>query len=175
MASVLTSMDKSKRARVDLSGSEKREICLVHKKHPGLTHEELAEYMVKNKSGFKLVNRSTISKILKEQEKWLKVDTKLREGTNKRAREAKFPQLEKALLIWFAQIRARKGIISDVVLLKKAEEFRTSLGISKAEFKLSHGWFGNFKSRNRIASHYLRGESSDANVEGVRTAISKVP
>ena len=95
-------MDKSKRAKVDLSGSEKKEICLVHKKHLGLTHEELAEYMVKNKFGFKLVNCSTISNILKEQEKWLKVDTKLRERTSKKAYKAKFPQLEKALLIWFA-------------------------------------------------------------------------
>ena len=57
--------------------------------------------------------------------------------------------------------------------MKKVEKFRTSLGISEVEFKLSHGWFCNFKSRNGIASHYLHGEFSNA--EGVRTAISKVP
>ena len=76
---------KSTRKRVDLSTSDKRKICEVHKAHPGLKHKDLAHYMV-DQHKFKLVDRTTISKILRSKEKWMNVDTCVREGNVRRAR-----------------------------------------------------------------------------------------
>jgi hypothetical protein len=76
---------KSTRKRVDLSTSDKRKICKVHKAHLGLKHEDLAQSMV-DQHKFKLVDRTTISKILRSKKKWMNVDTCVREGNIRRAR-----------------------------------------------------------------------------------------
>jgi hypothetical protein len=76
--------NKSTRKRVDLSTSDKRKICEVHKAHPCVKHEDLAQYMV-DQHKFKLVDRTTISKILRSKEKWMNVDTCVREGSVRRA------------------------------------------------------------------------------------------
>ena len=74
--------------RVDLSAYDKRKFSLVHKAHPSLKHEDLAQYMV-DQHKFKLVDRTTISKILHAKEKWLNVGTNLRGGSVRRARVGK--------------------------------------------------------------------------------------
>ncbi len=91
----------STRKRVDLSASDKRKICEVHKAYPSLKHEELAQYMV-DQHKFKLVDRNTILNILRSKKKWVNVDTRVREGNVRRARVGKWPQLERsfAFMVW---------------------------------------------------------------------------
>lgn len=161
------------RHRVDLSGSEKRKICEVHQKFPSLTHSELAQHMVEH-HGFRLVNRTTITKILEHSEKWLEFEPEIHQGERKRSMHSKYPQLEKALMLWFAQIRARRGILNDAMLYEKAAEFRDAFGISPEDFKLSPGWLWKFKLRHGIACHNLHGESSDADAHGVCVSQHKL-
>lgn len=158
---------KPKRQRVDLTWDEKRKICEVQLEKPTFTHSELAKYMVDH-HGFRLVNRSTISKILDESQKWLEVSPNLREGKTRRVRDAKWPQVDKALMLWVGQIRARKGAINDNMLIEKATEFRDAFGISKNDFKLSHGWLEKFKSRHEVACQSLHtNETSNEVADGV--------
>ena len=51
---------------------------------------------------FMLVDRTTISKILRAKEKWLNVDTNLRGGSVQCARAGKWPQLEEnsGFMVW---------------------------------------------------------------------------
>lgn len=65
---VLPMASKSARKRIDLSTSDKKKICEVYKTHPSLKHEDLVEYMV-DQHKFRLVDWTTISKILREKEK----------------------------------------------------------------------------------------------------------
>ena len=90
----------STRKRVDLSTFDMRKICEVHKAHPNLKHEDLAQYMV-DQHKFKLVDWTTISKTFCSKEKWVNVDTCVREGNVRRARVGKWPRLEKTLILWF--------------------------------------------------------------------------
>lgn len=170
----MASLHKLKRQRVDLTGSEKGKICEVHQKLPELKHEELAKYMVEYHE-FRLVSRSTISKLHDEQQKWLKVDSKLPEGSSRRSREPKWPEFAKALPTWFGQVREMKGTLSDV-LLRKAHEFRRLIDISERDFKLSNGWLARFKARYGIAAYRdFHGESTDAVAPGAAITIFKLP
>ena len=117
----------------------------MHKAHQSLKHEDLAQYMV-DQHKFKLVDRTTISKILHAKEKWLNVGTNLRGGSVRRARVGKWPMLEKALVLWFGHVRAHRGVVPDDVIMHKADELRDSLGIFDTDFKLSHGWLQNLKT-----------------------------
>ena len=165
----MSSPSRPKRKRVDLTWAQKKTICEVHKNNPSLTHEEIAKYMVDH-HGIQLVSRATVTTILLNPSKWLEVDPQVCEGKIKfRQRPAKWPQIETALLLWVAQIRARRGVIKDAVLVKKAEEFRNALDISESDLKLSHGWLANFKKRHWIALH---GESGDADTRGIAQARS---
>jgi hypothetical protein len=84
----MASNSTHKRQRVDLSASDKKKICEVHKSFPALKHEALAQHMV-SQHGFKLVDRTTISKIVREKEKWMTIETSAREGSMHRARDEK--------------------------------------------------------------------------------------
>ena len=66
--------------RGDLFVSDKRKICEIHKVHPSFNHEDFAQYMVGQRK-FKLVDHTTISKILRAKVKWLNVYIDLRGGS----------------------------------------------------------------------------------------------
>ncbi|OAE33101.1 hypothetical protein AXG93_3896s1000 [Marchantia polymorpha subsp. ruderalis] len=124
---------------------------------------------------FKLVDWTTISTILRGKEKWLSVDTSVREGSVRRARVGKWPKLKKALVLWFGQVRARRGVVTDDVIMSKSMELRNSFGICDIDFKLSHGWLQKFKTQHGIKCYYLHGESGDADEVGVAFAMAKIP
>ena len=173
VAETMGSPTKPKRQRVDLTGYEKKRICEVHREHPSMSHSKIAQFMVAE-HGFKLVDRTTISKILDHSDKWLQVEADEHHGQTKRARHSRFPQVDKALMMWYGQVRARRGIINDAMLSEKAAEFRDAFGISPEDLKLSSGWLWKFKSRYGIASHNLHGESGDVDAHGVGVSHFKL-
>ena len=164
----------SKRQRVDLTGEEKKTICEVHLQNPSLSRGALAEFMVKH-HGYRLVDRTTISKILGQSRRWLQVQCDVHEGKIKRVKDVKFPQIEKALLVWYGQVKAMRGIVNDRMLSQKALEFRDAFGISEKDLKLSHGWLDKFKARHGIVCHNLYGEASDVDAHGVGVSQAKLP
>ena len=66
-------------------------------------------------------------------------------------------------------------MVTDDVLVRKADELRESLSITDADFKISHSWLQRFKLRHGIACHYLHGEAGDADAAGVVLAMEKMP
>lgn len=59
--------------------------------------------------------------------------------------------------------------------MHKAMKLSDSFGICDTEFKLSHAWLQNFKTRHGIKCYYLHGERGDANEVGVALAMAKIP
>lgn len=92
------------KTRAQLSIADKQEICKMHEESPLLSHEEiLSQFLLKRKLQ---IGRSTVTKILKEKEKWLAVDCAgmADEGRRKRARKSPFLGLEAALYAWYSQV-----------------------------------------------------------------------
>ena len=65
--------------------------------------------------------------------------------------------------------------MTDDVIMHKADELRDSFGISDTNFKLSHGWLQNFKTRHGIKCYYLHKESRDADAIEVALATTNIP
>ena len=60
-----------------------------------------------------------------------------------RLSEAKYPELEKALIIWIRKVRTNKIPINREMILAKAEKFAKDLGI---DFKPTHGHLKGLKT-----------------------------
>jgi hypothetical protein len=60
-------MPKDRRSRVSLSNKTRKEICQYALDHPNVKHGDIG-------LAFSITNRSTVTRILAEQEKWLKKD-----------------------------------------------------------------------------------------------------
>lgn len=78
-------------------------------------------------------------------------------------------------MIWFGQVRARRGIFNDAMLTQKPMELKDVFGIPKNDLKFSPGWLGKFKAGHVIACHNLCGESCDVDAYGVGNSQANLP
>ena len=83
---------------VALTGEERKKTCEVHLQNPSLTRAQLAKFMVRHHD-YRLVDQTTISKILVQPSRWLQVQSNVHEGKMKKVKVVKFPQIERALTI----------------------------------------------------------------------------
>ena len=81
----------------------------------------------------------------------------------KRNKLPKFPILEKALVIWLENAVNNNQSVSGHIILEKAREFATRLGIHN--FSGSNGWLEKFKNRNHIKQYHRIGEANSAPLE----------
>ena len=137
----------------NLSFAQKHEICKRYAKKPRPSQIDLAnEYCV---------SQSSISEILSNREKWISIDES--EVHKKKNRQAKFPELEEALVMWIIQSLQENLTITGDVIKLKACDFRNKLRIQN--FKASNGWLENFKNRYHIHSYLKSGEGQSAPIE----------
>lgn len=141
-----------------LSNFDRRKICVFAAENPGQKQEDIANRFS--------VERSTVSKILKQKHRWLSVSAteeceivKLRYSsllltTRVPAltcgRPSKFPDLEYRLAEWVQTVSKDGVVLSDALLRSKAREIGIALGYTHDKFKASSGWLENFKHRHGI-------------------------
>ncbi|CAB5323547.1 unnamed protein product [Rhizophagus irregularis] len=144
--------------RTAISDEIKYEICNYQIKNPNISHENIAIYF--NRLHNINIKKPTISKILKDRERWLSITNNT--SSTYRHREVKYPSLEQALSIWVKQALSKNMILSDNILREKAKEFAQDLNIAENAIGFSNGWLGGFKSRNNLSKQRIHGESNSA-------------
>lgn len=137
--------------RTAISDEIKYEIYNYQIKNPNISHENIAIYF--NRLHNINIKRPTISKILKDRERWLSITNNT--SSTYRHREVKYPSLEQALSIWVKQALSKNMILSDNILREKAKEFAQDLNIAENAIGFSNGWLGGFKSRNNLSNEYM--------------------
>lgn len=125
-----------------LDDARRKEICTYARDRPKARQEDIAL-----KYG---VERSTISKILKNKDKWLTVDTHTRKPAMPKHRPSKFPEIETELLKWVKECQENGTVITDTRIKAKARECAAEIGLPEGKFKASSGWIENFKVRNNL-------------------------
>ncbi|KZT09356.1 uncharacterized protein LAESUDRAFT_723096 [Laetiporus sulphureus 93-53] len=152
-----------KHRKTRLWSTDRKQICIFHRENPGVKQETIA-----SKFG---VERSTISKILKEKDRWLNVqdDEKLQVS---KFRPSKFPNLELALQGWLRECARTKTLITDAAIRTKAREVALQQGLTEDRFKASSGWVENFKARHGIKKGQYHGNGLLAAKE---RAIGRTP
>ena len=144
--------------RTAISDEIKYDICNYQTKNPNISHENIAIHF--NQLHNLDIKRSTISKILKEKERWLSIENA--STSTYKHREVKYPLLEQALSIWVKQAISKGMILSDIILREKAKDFAKDLNIEENSIGFSNGWLSGFKSRNNLSKQRLHGEANSA-------------
>src|SRR5438128_437826 len=94
------------------------------------------------------ISPSTVTLIVNEKYKLLSLDATSPTAKIKRNKVPKFPNLEKALVIWSENAVNDNQSVSGHIILEKARVFATRLGVH--DFNGSNGWQKKFKNRNHI-------------------------
>ncbi|CAG8449129.1 15627_t:CDS:2, partial [Racocetra fulgida] len=146
----LNDKDTNKASGQATKTAQKAEICQLRKSN--FTQLELA-----NKFN---IGESTVSKILKQQNYWLSIDSNSKKAKSKRDRSAKYPQLEEILSLWILKAEAHHQTITGAIIQRKAFQFAEQLHIDN--FEGSEGWLANFKKRFHIKEYMKQEEGASA-------------
>ncbi|KAH8022347.1 hypothetical protein HPB51_023400 [Rhipicephalus microplus] len=101
------------------------------------------------------ITKSTLTTILKAKDK-LQNNASRFAPDRKRLREAAYPDLENAVLLWLKRARSSNLPINGPILREKAEELSLRLGID--DFKCSDGWISRFKERHGLSFKTTEGD-----------------
>lgn len=130
-------------SRRTLTDNDRRRMCQYHEENPTVKQTEIGAMFG--------VERSTVSKVLRNKEKYLAQE----DGSKSPIRRAKgkFPDIERALTNW-AMKHQQKGMqLTDQAIKDKARFFAASVGNPEASAKVnSTSWLEKFKQKNQIGS-----------------------
>lgn len=141
-----------KRKRVVLSIEQKLEI--VQKSENGTNVKTLVkEYNVGD---------STVRDIIKNGPKFIEFSDvndggKSNMSSRKTMKTSTYDDLDKAMLMWFSQQKARGTVVSDAASVAKAKHFFDALKL-KGDFNASSGWLRRFKHRHGIDQMPIKDE-----------------
>lgn len=140
-------------ARKTLTDQDRRRMCQYHEDHPTIKQTEIGALFG--------VERSTVSKVLRQKEKYLYPEDGSRSPIKRS--KGKFPDIERALSNW-ARNHQRQGLpLSDDIIRDKAMFFATTVGSSECHAKVNSPiWLEKFKQKNQLLGAKAR-KNSDAN------------
>lgn len=139
------------RRAMRLSNLDRRALCQYAEANPRVKHEHIGSMFG--------VERSTVSKILKQKAKWFSVsddntipvspttERKTKDGKAYKNRIGRYPEMEAMLLEWGKEQTRSDIVLTDEAVRSKALEFAEQLNIESGSFKASAGWLENFKER----------------------------
>jgi len=117
----LTHLNKPKKTQTSISVDIKKEICEYMLANPNVKQGAVALYFNQKYNG-KNIDRTTITKIWQECEKWLAILSNSQTSHKFRHRSTHFPELNKAIQIWTSQAVAAGLPLTDLILQQKGIE-----------------------------------------------------
>ncbi|KAF2433195.1 hypothetical protein EJ08DRAFT_94085 [Tothia fuscella] len=147
----------SSNPRKTLTDADRRRMCVYAEEHPTVKQTEIGAMFG--------VERSTVSKVLRNKEKYLYQD----DGSRSPVRKAKgkFPDIERALSNW-AKNHQKQGLpMSDALIKEKLRFFSMSVGSTESQLKASNSsWLEKFKQKNNLMGSKSRKNSVAEDSEG---------
>jgi hypothetical protein len=162
--------EPSGKKRRGLTLNDKLKIIEFAKSNSNLKHDDIA---VRFRCG-----RSTVTKILQQQEQLLEEE---RNGTNlkmQRKREPNWVAMEQALITWINQASVHNLTITDEIVRMKAKDFAAAIYTSPddvlSSFSTTDGWLAGFKTRFSLKSYHLHGEAASAPLQDLDESRSSL-
>ncbi|EEQ83739.2 uncharacterized protein BDCG_00544 [Blastomyces dermatitidis ER-3] len=138
--------------RRTLTDNDRRRMCEYHERHPHVKQTEIGALFG--------VERSTVSKVLRQKEKYLCPDDGSRSPIKKS--KGKFPDIERALSNWVRNHLRQGGQLNDEMIKEKAIFFASTVGGPENHQKiLNSNWLEKFKQKNYLRSSQSRKGSID--------------
>ncbi|PQE13133.1 centromere binding b protein [Rutstroemia sp. NJR-2017a BBW] len=147
--------------RKTLTDSDRRRMCQYHEDNPTVKQTEIGAMFG--------VERSTVSKVLRQREKYLFPEDRALSPV-KRAK-GKFPDIERALSNWVRNSQKQGIPLTDAAIKEKAKFFATTVGNNESHIKTnSTSWLEKFKQKNGIGG--LRRRASETNIHSISERMS---
>lgn len=157
-------MAATNKKRTDLSVKEK--IDILHRYDTNFSQMSQRNAAVQLK-----ISQPLLCKILKNREVLIKKE-KLNENIEcKRNRSGKDEKVEKALKLWFSNVREKDAPVTGPLMRQKAEDLAEKMGNSK--FIASDGWLQRWRKRENIVFKRFHGEQKDADLSGAEKWIKE--
>ncbi|OGE57610.1 hypothetical protein PENARI_c001G06392 [Penicillium arizonense] len=138
--------------RRTLTDEDRRQMCLYHEENKTAKQTDIGALFG--------VERSTVSKVLRQKEKYLNPD----DGSRSPIKRAKgrVPDIEKALSNWARNYQRQGYPLSDEMIKEKALFFASTCGCPEGKDKvLTAAWLDKFKHRNNLLGAKVRRGSAD--------------
>lgn len=129
--------------RKTLTDTDRRRMCQYHEENPTVKQTEIGALFG--------VERSTVSKVLRQKDKYLYQDDGSRSPIKRS--KSKFPDIERTLSNW-ARNHQRQGLpLTDAIIREKARFFARTVGNSESHLKTnSSSWLEKFKQKNHLTA-----------------------
>ncbi|GLI78118.1 hypothetical protein PoHVEF18_006418 [Penicillium ochrochloron] len=144
--------------RRTLTDEDRRQMCLYHEENKQAKQTDIGALFG--------VERSTVSKVLRQKEKYLNPD----DGSRSPIKRAKgrVPDIEKALSNWARNYQRQGFPLNDEMIKEKARFFASTCGCPEGKEKvLTASWLEKFKQKNSLLGAKSRKGSGDR--KGVRS------
>ncbi|KAJ5625535.1 hypothetical protein N7510_001844 [Penicillium lagena] len=145
-------IDGGSTPRRTLTDEDRRLMCLYHEENKTAKQTDIGALFG--------VERSTVSKVLRQKEKYLNRD----DGSRSPIKRAKgrVPDIEKALTNWARNYQRQGFPLSDEMIKEKALFFASTCGCPEGKDKvLTSAWLEKFKNKNNLAGAKARKGSID--------------
>ncbi|KAF3921060.1 hypothetical protein AA313_de0204043 [Arthrobotrys entomopaga] len=124
-------------SRRTLTDADRRRMCLYHEQHPHVKQTEIGAMFG--------VERSTVSKVLRQREKYLYPDDGPKQPMKRP--KGKCPDFDRALSNWAKNEKKKGRLLTDEMIREKANFFAQSCGVPDSQFKLN---LEKFKLKNDL-------------------------
>ncbi|VDB89128.1 Bgt-5103 [Blumeria graminis f. sp. tritici] len=139
--------------RKTLTHNDRRRMCQYHEENPTVKQTEIGA-----KFG---VERSTVSKVLRQKEKYLSPED--RSSPPIKYGKGRFPDIERALSNWVRNAQKQGLELTDDAIQEKAEYFAATVGYGENRSKSnSSNWLGKFKQKHGICNNKPMRRRSEA-------------
>ncbi|GES85616.1 CENP-B homolog protein 2-like [Rhizophagus clarus] len=159
-------MPPNQQRRSAINDDLKRQICEWSEANKNKKHYEVAQFFNEKYPNVK-IDQSTVSKILKEKDKWKAVVSAEVSNKTFRHREAKFPSLDHAMSLWVENATAGGVTLTDLLIKEKARVFAQAFNIQESELVFLNEWLEKFKKRNNIQRYRAHREAGSAPLESL--------
>lgn len=133
---------KTPKKKAKLTNLDRKRICDYHVAHPKAKQEDIASTFG--------IERSTVSKVLRNKEKWMSIQPSSHAAKIAKHRPSKFPDVERMMGMWARDESSKNVTLTDNLIREKAKQIAKDFGLTEDQFKASSGWLEKFKDRNAI-------------------------
>ncbi|KAK4507644.1 hypothetical protein PRZ48_001379 [Zasmidium cellare] len=157
-----TSSRSTSTPRKTLTDMDRKRMCQYAEEHPNSKQTEIGAIFG--------VERSTVSKVLRQKEKYLFQD----DGSRSPIKRAKgrSPDIERALAVWAKNQEKKGNPLSDDLIREKARAFSATTTSPGDHVPLSSSWIEKFKLKNNLMGARSRKASLAADEDGASAAAS---
>ncbi|KAJ4512486.1 hypothetical protein HRR83_007002 [Exophiala dermatitidis] len=154
---------KTTTSRRKLTDDERRQMCIEAEQNPTMKQTQI---------GAKFnVERSTVSKILRQRDKYMNPQVKDESSSPTKKSRAKLPDFEKTLSNWVKNQQNKGLSITDDDLRKKAQVF--SFSRNDQAVVSSVAWLEKFKRKHRLGAS--QADEDEAVMDSQTTSLTETP